>query len=152
MAFTTLMLFQLFNAFNCRSTSRSAFDGFFDNKWLIAAVALSLFANVLVIYVPFLQAAFHTVALSAFDWLIATGVASTLLVGMELVKWVLRMQAARCLCREADEHSDCEQRRANRETIGGEDACHRHDAGDGFRRQGGRATRIRQARAHGRSS
>jgi P-type Ca2+ transporter type 2C len=92
MAFTTLMLFQLFNVFNCRSTWRSAFDGFFDNKWLIAAVALSLFTQLLVIYVPFLQAAFHTVALSAFDWLVATLVGSTLLVVMELVKWVLRMR------------------------------------------------------------
>ena len=87
MAFTTLMMFQLFNVFNCRSTWRSAFSGFFENKWLIAAVALSLLTHVLVIYVPFLQAAFHTVALSAFDWLIATAVASTLLIGMELAKW-----------------------------------------------------------------
>ena len=45
----------------------------------------------LVIYVPFLQTAFHTVPLSAFDWLVATGVASTLLIGMELVKLVLRV-------------------------------------------------------------
>ena len=85
MAFTTLMMFQLFNVFNCRSTWRSAFSGFFENKWLLAAVALSLFAHVLVIYVPFLQAAFHTVALSAFDWLIATAVAAILLLAMELV-------------------------------------------------------------------
>jgi Ca2+-transporting ATPase len=92
MAFTTLMLFQLFNVFNCRSTWRSAFDGFFENKWLIAAVALSLFTQLLVIYVPFLQAAFHTTALSAFDWLVATTVGSTLLVAMELQKWVLRMR------------------------------------------------------------
>ena len=92
MAFTTLMLFQLFNVFNCRSTWRSAFNGFFENKWLIAAVALSLFTQVLVIYVPFLQAAFHTVALSAFDWLVATAVGATLLVAMELVKLVLRMK------------------------------------------------------------
>jgi Ca2+-transporting ATPase len=92
MAFTTLMLFQLFNVFNCRSTWRSAFNGLFENKWLIAAVALSLFTQVLVIYVPFLQAAFHTVALSAFDWLVATTVGATLLVAMELVKLGLRMK------------------------------------------------------------
>jgi len=90
MAFTTLMLFQLFNVFNCRSTWRSAFDGFFENKWLIGAVALSLFTQLLVVYVPFLQAAFHTTALSAFDWLVATIVGSTLLLAMELVKWVVR--------------------------------------------------------------
>jgi Ca2+-transporting ATPase len=90
MAFTTLMMFQLFNVYNCRSGWRSAFSGFFDNKWLLGAVALSLFTHVLVIYVPFLQTAFHTVPLSAFDWLIATGVAATLLVVMELVKLPLR--------------------------------------------------------------
>ena len=53
---------------------------------------MSLFTQLLVIYVPFLQAAFHTTALSAFDWLVATIVGSTLLVVMELVKWVLRMR------------------------------------------------------------
>jgi P-type Ca2+ transporter type 2C len=92
MAFTTLMMFQLFNVFNCRSVWRSAFSGFFENKWLIAAVALSLFTHVLVIYVPFLQAAFHTVPLSAQDWAISTAVAATLLIGMEAVKMVLRME------------------------------------------------------------
>ena len=90
MAFTTLMMFQLFNVYNCRSSWRSAFSGFFDNKWLLVAVALSLFTHVLVIYVPFLQVAFHTVPLSGRDWLVATGVASVLLIGMELFKLVLR--------------------------------------------------------------
>ena len=90
MAFTTLMMFQLFNVYNCRSGWRSAFSGFFDNKWLLGAVALSLFTHVLVIYAPFLQNAFHTVPLSARDWLITTGVAATLLLVMELVKLVLR--------------------------------------------------------------
>jgi Ca2+-transporting ATPase len=90
MAFTTLMMFQLFNVFNCRSNWRSAFSGFFENKWLIAAVALSLGTHILVIYVPFLQVAFHTVPLSAFDWAVATGVAAMLLFGMELVKLWLR--------------------------------------------------------------
>ena len=55
-------------------------------------MALSLFMHVLVIYVPFLQTAFHTVPLSALDWAIATGVAATLLIGMEVVKFVLRME------------------------------------------------------------
>jgi Ca2+-transporting ATPase len=90
MAFTTLMMFQLFNAFNCRSSWRSAFSGLLNNPWLIGAVALSLLMHVLVVYVPFLQSAFHTVALSLADWIIATAVASTLLVIMELVKLGVR--------------------------------------------------------------
>jgi Ca2+-transporting ATPase len=90
MAFTTLMLFQLFNVFNCRSAWRSAFVGFLENRWLIGAVALSLFTHVLVIYVPVLQTAFHTVALSPFDWAVATVVGATLLVLMELFKLMAR--------------------------------------------------------------
>ena len=92
MAFTTLMMFQLFNVYNCRSNWRSAFSGFFNNKWLIGAVALSLATHVLVIYVPFLQTAFHTVPLSWLDWVIATAIAGTLLIGMEVVKLALRME------------------------------------------------------------
>jgi P-type Ca2+ transporter type 2C len=92
MAFTTLMMFQLFDVYNCRSRRRSAFSGFFENEWLLIAIAFSLGAHVLVIYVPFLQMAFHTVPLSMTDWLIATGVSSTLLIAMELAKMVLRIR------------------------------------------------------------
>ena len=92
MAFTTLMMFQLFNVFNCRSMRRSALAGLLDNGWLIGAVALSLLLHVLVIYVPVLQAAFHTVALTAFDWAVTTGVAAALLVIMELVKLAARLR------------------------------------------------------------
>ncbi len=93
MAFTTLMMFQLFNVYNCRSTRRSAFSGFFDNRWLFAALIFSLVTQVLVIYLPVLQTAFHTSPLSGLDWLVAIGVASILLVVMELVKLALRANA-----------------------------------------------------------
>jgi Ca2+-transporting ATPase len=89
-AFTTLMMFQLFDVYNCRSRRRSAFSGFFENKWLLIAVAFSLGTHILVIYVPFLQTAFHTVALSLTDWLVVTGISSSLLIAMELAKIVLR--------------------------------------------------------------
>ena len=52
MAFTTLMLSQLFNVFNARSDVTSAFARLFTNRWLWAAVGLSLALH-LVIYVPF---------------------------------------------------------------------------------------------------
>ena len=86
------MMFQLFNVFNCRSSWRSVFTGLFDNKWLVAAVAISLGTHILVVYTPFLQAAFHTVPLSAPDWLIATAVAASLLAVVELAKIVLRWE------------------------------------------------------------
>ncbi|HEY6003873.1 MAG TPA: cation-translocating P-type ATPase [Anaeromyxobacter sp.] len=89
MAFTTLVLFQLFNVFNCRSTSRSAIAGFLENRWLLGGVSVSLLAHLLALYVPVLQTAFHTVPLGALDWTVATGTAATLLVGTEVVKAIL---------------------------------------------------------------
>ncbi len=90
MAFTTLMLFQLVNAFNCRSDRRSAIAGLFENRWLVGAAALSLALHLLVIYLPALQTAFRTVPLSAADWLIAAAVAATLLAVTEPAKFALR--------------------------------------------------------------
>ena len=46
MAFTTLMMFQLFNVYCCRSPWRSAFTGLADNAWLAVAVAASLALHV----------------------------------------------------------------------------------------------------------
>ncbi len=90
MAFTTLMMYQLFDVYNCRSRRRSAFMGLFDNKWLFVAIAFALGTHVLVVYVPFLQTAFHTVPLSGTDWAVAAAVSSSLLIGMEIAKMVLR--------------------------------------------------------------
>ena len=86
MAFTTLMMFQLFNVFNARSDERSAFHGLFQNQWLWGAVGLSLALHVAVIYVPFLQNAFSTVSLSSSDWLRCAAVASSVLWLRELSK------------------------------------------------------------------
>ncbi|MGH7503277.1 MAG: cation-translocating P-type ATPase [Longimicrobiales bacterium] len=79
MAFTTLMLFQIFNVLNVRSDTRSAFTDLFTNRWLWAAILLSLALQVLVLYVPLLQQAFGTVSLSARDWLVCSAVASSVL-------------------------------------------------------------------------
>jgi Ca2+-transporting ATPase len=90
MAFTTLMMYQLFDVYNCRSRRRSAFSGFLENKWLLVAIAFSLGSHILVIYVPVLQTAFHTVPLSLADWAVATAASSSLLLAMEMAKIVLR--------------------------------------------------------------
>ena len=90
MAFTTLVLFQLFNVFNARSDEQSAFNGLFANRWLWAAVILSLLLQVAVVYVPFLQEAFSTVTLSAGDWLTCGAVASSVVWLRELSKILTR--------------------------------------------------------------
>jgi ATPase, P-type (transporting), HAD superfamily, subfamily IC len=95
MAFTTLMLGQLFNVFNARSDERSAFDGLFTNYWLWAAVGLSLTLHLAVIYIPFLQRAFSTEGLTGIDWVRCVSVASTVLWVRELAKVVTRARRRR---------------------------------------------------------
>jgi len=90
MAFTTLMMFQLFNVFNARSDTQSAFRGFFHNRWLWSALGLSLALHAAVIYVPFLQNAFSTASLSIGDWLRCAAVASSVLWLRELSKLITR--------------------------------------------------------------
>jgi Ca2+-transporting ATPase len=90
MAFNTLVLFSLFTAFNSRSDEQSAFAGLFSNKWLWAAVVLSLLLQAAVIYTPFLQQAFSTVSLSAGDWMRCAAVASSVLWLRELSKLLAR--------------------------------------------------------------
>jgi Ca2+-transporting ATPase len=90
MAFTTLMLFQLFNVFNARSDEHSAFHGLFRNHWLWSAVGFSLALQLAVIYVPFLQQAFSTVSLTVIDWGRCAVAGSSVLWLRELSKIVLR--------------------------------------------------------------
>jgi P-type Ca2+ transporter type 2C len=77
MAFTTLVLFQMFNLFNARSDRESAFRGLFTNGWLWSAILVSVILQIVVVYAPFLQRAFSTEALTASDWLRCAMVAST---------------------------------------------------------------------------
>lgn len=90
MAFTTLVLFQLFNVFNARSDEQSAFVGLFRNRWLWTAVGLSLGLHVILLQTPFLQEAFSTVQLSLSDWLGCAAVASSVLWLRELSKLAAR--------------------------------------------------------------
>lgn len=89
-AFTTLVMFQIFNVFNARSDERSALRGLFKNYWLWGSVLLSLALQMAVIYIPFLQEAFSTVSLSLGDWLRCAAVASSVLWLRELSKVAIR--------------------------------------------------------------
>jgi calcium-translocating P-type ATPase len=91
MAFTTLVLAQLFNCFNARSDRRSAFHGLFANRWLWAAIALSGALQVAVVQAPPLNVAFQTVPLGLDGWLECIGLSSVVLWATELKK-----VAARC--------------------------------------------------------
>jgi magnesium-transporting ATPase (P-type) len=91
MAFTTLVLAQLFNCFNARSDRASAFRHLFTNRLLWGAVALSAALQVAVVQLPFLNEAFDTTALALDDWLICVGLASVVLWADELKKLADRL-------------------------------------------------------------
>jgi Ca2+-transporting ATPase len=90
MAFTTLVLFQMFNVLNARSDTASAFVGLFDNRWLWAAIGASVALQVAVVHVPALQLAFGTVPLELEEWALAIGVASSVLWVKEATTLVAR--------------------------------------------------------------
>jgi Ca2+-transporting ATPase len=90
MAFTTIVLAQLFNVFDSRSRRRSAFSGLAHTKWTWAAVLASVALQALVVYMPPLRAAFGTTPLNATDWLLCAAAASVLLWVHEITKLVAR--------------------------------------------------------------
>jgi Ca2+-transporting ATPase len=90
MAFTTLMLFQIFNVVNARSDERSAFARLFTNGWLWVAMGGSVGLQVMVVYAPFLQRAFGTTALTGRDWMVCVAVSSSVLWLRELSKLIAR--------------------------------------------------------------
>jgi potassium/sodium efflux P-type ATPase len=90
MAFTTLVLAQLFNCFNARSDRTTAFHKLFTNRLLWGAIALSAALQVAVVEVPFLNDAFDTAPLGSEEWLICIGLASVVLWADEAKKLVER--------------------------------------------------------------
>lgn len=97
LAFTTFVLFQVFNAFNARAEHESAFNGqFFSNAKLWLALAAVVLMQVLVVHWPPAQAIFHTKALSMLDWALAIGVASSVLLLDEARKFIQRPRKTCC--------------------------------------------------------
>ncbi|MGH8873072.1 MAG: cation-translocating P-type ATPase [Acidimicrobiia bacterium] len=93
MAFTTLVLAQLFNCLNARSDRTSAFHNLFTNPLLWGAIGLSALLQVTVVQTPFLNEPFGTIPLSLADWAICTALASIVLWADEAKKLVERRVA-----------------------------------------------------------
>ncbi len=86
-AFTTLIMFQLFNvltykAKNFRLNVRV-------NKFLVASVIISVLMQFAVLYTP-LNTAFKTVPLDWLDWLKIIAISSTLFIILEMRKWLTK--------------------------------------------------------------
>jgi Ca2+-transporting ATPase len=87
MAFTMMTMFEMFNAFNCRSERHSIFKvGLFANPWLILAVFSSILLQAAVLYIPFLQTIFGTTALGLTEWLLIIAISSSALIVVEVGK------------------------------------------------------------------
>jgi magnesium-transporting ATPase (P-type) len=89
-AFTVLVLAQLFNCFNARSESASAFHRLFANPWLWGTIALSVVLQVAVVHVGWLNTAFSTAPLTLAQWVGCVATASVVLWAAELRKLASR--------------------------------------------------------------
>ena len=90
MAFTTLVLAQLFNCFNARSDRTSAFHRLFTNRLPVGRDRALALLQVAVVQLPFLNDAFGTAPLGLDDWLICVGLASVVLWADEAKKLLER--------------------------------------------------------------
>jgi Ca2+-transporting ATPase len=94
-AFTTIVFFELFLVFAIRSPRQAIWQiGLFTNKKLIYAVLVSMALQIMVVYLPFFQTAFHTEPLTAFDWVRTLVISFSAFLIVELLK-VLRQHRAR---------------------------------------------------------
>jgi len=102
LGFTTLAMFQIFNALNCRSRDKSVFKiGLFTNKYLIAAIAASIALQFTATEVAFFQMALGTVELSLHDWATIFAVSSTVFFAEEIRKLIMKkIKAKTTLSRE----------------------------------------------------
>ncbi len=96
MGFTTMAMFQVFNAINCRSRIKSVFSlGLFSNKYLVVGIAASIILQFLVTEFSFFHIALGTVSLSAMDWVSIFAVSSTVFFAEEVRKAVKRKKGLR---------------------------------------------------------
>ncbi|RZN41048.1 MAG: cation-translocating P-type ATPase [Methanophagales archaeon ANME-1-THS] len=87
MVFATFILYEMINAFNCRSERYSLVRvGILSNKWLVGGVISSLLLMIFAIQLPFTGRFFHTVPLTRVDWGIALATSTTIFIAVEVWK------------------------------------------------------------------
>jgi len=90
---TVLAVFQWFNAWNCRSESKSLFQmNPFSNKFLVGATGIVIALQFTALYTPFLQKVLHTTPLSLSEWLIIIPIAGSIILVEEIRKLFYRMR------------------------------------------------------------
>ena len=90
-AFASIIIFQMINAFNAKTQVTSIFSReFFQNKFLIVAVAFSTITVVSLSHLPIYSKILHTTPLSLIEWSWILGVALSILVVEETRKFIAR--------------------------------------------------------------
>lgn len=93
-AVTTMVFFQFFQAWNSRSEYESIFRiNLLGNPFLFYSMIAAGLAQVAFVYAPPLQWIFRTVPLSAAEWVQILAVAASVLVVVEVDKWLRRRAA-----------------------------------------------------------
>ncbi len=93
LAFVTLILFELFHAFNARSLHTTIFNAsFFKNPFIFLAVLLSLLLTLLAALTPAGNALFKTVPLPSSEWFVSLAVASSIIVVAEAIKLLIKSE------------------------------------------------------------
>ena len=91
LSLTTLAIFQWFNAWNCRSETKSIFSsGIFSNKFLIYATVVVVFLQLFAVYSPIMNQLLKTTPLGLADWILAAVVAFSIVVVEEVRKFFYR--------------------------------------------------------------
>lgn len=86
-AFTTMIFLEKFSVFAFRSlTLPWSKIGFFSNPWLLAALALTLGAQVAAVYWPPLQTVLRTIAFEPQTWIMVALLVAPVVIVPELVK------------------------------------------------------------------
>ncbi len=90
MAFTNLVIAQLFFVFSCRSERYSVFRlNPFSNIFLLLAVKLSFLIHLAVLYLPAFQQVFSTTPLEKDNWIIIFMVSVSSTIVLEIVKYIV---------------------------------------------------------------
>ncbi len=95
-ALTTMVFFQFYQALNCRSETLSIFKmNPMANPFLFLSMIAAFFAHLAVLYVPALQWVFRTVPLNAKEWVSIGAITVTIVIAVEIDKWIRRMRGVK---------------------------------------------------------
>ena len=107
MAVTTVVMFQIFYLFCCRSMRGSVREiGLWSNLWIYGGIGVLLVLQLGFTYLPFMNAIFGSAPLGIDAWVRATAAAIPIVPIIGIEKWWLRRRDVRCCERLSNEHTN----------------------------------------------